>query len=229
MSLKNNNTLRRREERKVESGWFLMSPEGPLAVPAQILQTGQALWEGGAAKTRNCLRRWSFFCDQILTLEPLSNPLYLSVLSCPHSLAPWREKRRSALQPMPMLALWYLALLCCPHLLTLVFVYFYCFFFFFLMKFGLPLPCLPLVSDWRCPVSVRVSELHQVRASSHASTLFMLPSSSLKTPSGTLLNLHGKSFSFFSSVQLFQGLRVSCVKVKTQWPSLQGTENPNRI
>nr|XP_048303552.1 dual specificity protein phosphatase CDC14B isoform X1 [Myodes glareolus] len=63
------------------------------------------------------------------------------------SLAPWRE-RRNALRQMPVLALWYLALLCCPRLRLLMFVYFVCFYCFFLFKRNLnfPLPCLPLVS-----------------------------------------------------------------------------------
>lgn len=57
----------------------------------------------------------------------------------------------------------------------------------------------------------------------------MLPSLSLKFSAGTLYNLHGKSLSFFSSVQPFQGLRQSYVKVKNRWTALQGrlgTENP---
>lgn len=147
VGLKHNNTLW--EEGREEGRVRLISGEPRGALPAQIsLQTGQALWEGGAAKTRNCLRRWSFFCDHILALEPPSNPS-LSFRSSlfPHSLAPWRE-RRNALRQMPVLALWYLALLCCPRLRLLVFVYFVCFYCFFLFKRNLnfPLPCLPLMS-----------------------------------------------------------------------------------
>lgn len=114
-----------------EEGWVrLISGEPRVALPAQIsLQTGQALWEGGAAQTRNCLRRWSFFCDHILSLKPPSNPS-LSFRSSlfPRSLAPWRE-RRNALRQMPVLPLWYLALLCCLRLL--VFILFLLLFFFF--------------------------------------------------------------------------------------------------
>lgn len=134
-----------------EVGWFLVCPEGPLAVPAQIsLQTRQVKnpEKVGLPKLETACGAGAFFCDQILALTPLSNPsLSFPSFLFPHSLAPWRERRRrSALQQMPVLALWYLASLCCLHLCLLVFVYFVYFCcFFFKWNLNFDLPCLPLM------------------------------------------------------------------------------------
>lgn len=83
-------------------------------------------------------------------------------------------------------------------------------FFFFLNEIWTFLcpAFLSCLSSWL----VVSDEPHHVCASPHVPACLLLLPLSSETPSGTLESLHGKSFSFFSSVQPFQGLRQSCVK-----------------
>lgn len=203
VGLKHNNTLweEGREERWVR----LISGEPRGALPAQIsLQTGQALWEGGAAKTRNCLRRWSFFCDHILALEPPVTPLSLSVL--PSSPTAWLLGGRGGTLcdkcpcwrygTLPCSAARACACLC-------LFILFVPTAFFYLSEiwtFLCPafLSCLPSWLVLSC-LFQRVSDKpHQVCASPHVRACLVLPPLSSETLSGTLESLHGKSFFFFS-------------------------------
>lgn len=111
------------------------------------LQTGQALWESGAAKTRNCLRRWSFSCDHILALEPPSNPPlslfpFFPLPPQPGSLE--GEEERFATNARAGVMVPCLALLPAPACVCL-----FCLFllpFFLKWNLNFPLPCLPLVS-----------------------------------------------------------------------------------
>lgn len=192
----------RKEERKGESGWFLVSPEGP-SLPRSPYRQAKHSEKVGLPKLETAWGAGAFSVTIFWPWNRPVTPLSLSVL--PSSPTAWLLGGRGGTLcdkcpcwrygTLPCSAARACACLC-------LFILFVSTAFFYLSEiwtFLCPafLSCLPSWLVLSC-LFQRVSDKpHQVCASPHVRACLVLPPLSSETLSGTLESLHGKSFSFF--------------------------------